>query len=64
MNNIDLKDRLQYIFLEEDLSWQQFATKAGAREEKRFRGALLSLLDNTNDLLSHIGYHIEIVKNP
>lgn len=62
MKNVDLTNRLQYIFLADNLSWEDFAEKVGEKNT-RLRSELMARLEETNELLSHIGYHIEIVKN-
>ncbi|AWO00702.1 hypothetical protein DLD77_02820 [Chitinophaga alhagiae] len=62
MNNVNLTNRLQYIFLADNLTWEEFAYRAGENGNK-LRDELLELLDGASELLTHIGYHIEIVKN-
>lgn len=63
MKNVDLTNRLQYIFLADNLSWEDFAERVGEKNT-RLRSELMTLLEETNEILSHIGYHIEIVKDP
>lgn len=62
MKNVDLTNRLQYIFLADNLSWEDFADRVGEKNT-RLRSELMDLLEETNEILSRIGYHIEIVKD-
>lgn len=62
MKNIDLTNRMQYIFLADNISWEDFADRVGEKNSK-LRAELMNLLEETNELLSRIGYHIEIVKD-
>ncbi|MGX5817760.1 hypothetical protein ACWKWU_06175 [Chitinophaga lutea] len=62
MNDIKLTNRLQYIFLADNISWEEFAYRAG-ENGSTLRHELLELLDGASELLNHIGYHIELVKD-
>lgn len=62
MDNVNITNRLQYIFLADNLTWEEFAFRAG-ENGNNLRDELLELLDGASDLLTHIGYHIEIVKD-
>ncbi|MBO9154960.1 hypothetical protein ACFOTA_22280 [Chitinophaga sp. GCM10012297] len=62
MDNTNLTNRLQYIFLSDNLSWEDFAFRAG-ENGSNLREELMDLLEESSELLSRIGYHIEIVKN-
>ncbi len=62
MDNTNLTNQLQYIFLSDNLSWDDFAFRAG-ENGANLREELMELLQESSELLSRIGYHIEIVKN-
>ncbi len=62
MENSYLTNRLQVIFLTDNLSWDDFVHRAG-ENGPNLREELLDLLDESSELLSRIGYRLEIVKN-
>lgn len=57
-----MTNRLQIIFLTENLSWDDFVHQVG-ENGSNLREELLDLLDESSELLSRIGYRLEIVKN-
>lgn len=62
MENSYLTNRLQFIFLTDNLSWDDFVHRAG-ENGSNLREELLDLLDESSELLSRIGYRLEIVKD-
>ncbi|WP_343303697.1 hypothetical protein AAHN97_19240 [Chitinophaga niabensis] len=63
MNNFDLiTNRIQYILLEDNLNWEEVARRAG-EHGSNVREELMEKLDDASELLSLMGYHIEIVRN-
>ncbi len=62
MENSYLTNRLQFIFLTDNLSWEDFVHRAG-ENGSNLREELLDLLDESSELLSRIGYRLEIVKD-
>jgi hypothetical protein len=63
MNNFDLiTNRIQYILLEDNLNWEEIACRAG-EHGSNVREELMEKLDDASELLSLMGYHIEIVRN-
>ncbi|WP_298715057.1 hypothetical protein [Chitinophaga pollutisoli] len=57
-----MTNRLQFIFLTDNLSWEDFVHRAG-ENGSNLREELLDLLDESSELLSRIGYRLEIVKD-
>lgn len=57
-----MTNRLQYIFLMDNLSWEDFVHRAG-ENGPNLREELLDLLQESTELLARIGYHLEIVKD-
>jgi len=62
MDNTNLTNRLQYIFLSDNLTWDDFAFRTG-ENGSNLREELMDLLEESSEMLSRVGYHIEIVKN-
>lgn len=62
MENVNLTNRLQYIFLTDNLSWDDFVHRSG-ENGSNLREELMDLLEESSELLGRIGYHLEIVKN-
>lgn len=57
-----MTNRLQFIFLMDNLSWEDFVHRAG-ENGSNLREELMDLLEESTELLARIGYHLEIVKN-
>ncbi len=62
MRNVDLTNRIQYIMLEDNLTWEEIGDRAG-ENGAHLREELMDKLEVVSELLAVIGYRIEIVRN-